>query len=245
MSLSLIEACNATTFDPVLFGAQILTLEADVVTNYSASVPEAFRYIAPAVELQNASFCNVTLSYTHPGQDDEIFVEAWLPLESWNGRFQAVGGGGWVAGRFSLAYGAMKGALADGFATITTDAGLGNAMEASPWALSSPGNVNWNSLQNPASRSLNDEVLSPCIIFLLKLSLTNLISGYPWQITDQELLRQRTRVFVLERLFTGWSARSHAGPEIPQCVRRYSGWRAGNSLDRVLSKHPMAAAGHE
>ncbi|RKK82623.1 hypothetical protein BFJ71_g15211 [Fusarium oxysporum] len=159
MSLALVEACNAATFAPVLFGAEILTLDASVVTNYSASVPEAFRYTAPSVELRNAIFCNVTLSYTHPGQNDEVIVEAWLPLASWNGRFQAVGGGGWIAGRAALSYGAMEGALADGFATITTDAGLGNAMGPSEWALTSPGNINWSNLQNLASISLNDEAI--------------------------------------------------------------------------------------
>ncbi|KAJ3538726.1 hypothetical protein NM208_g5784 [Fusarium decemcellulare] len=141
MSLSLVEACHPATFNPIVFGTEILSIETDVVSNYSASVPEAFRYTAPAVELQNASFCNVTISYTHPGQDDEVFVEAWLPLQDWNGRFLAVGGGGSVAGRFFLSYNAMQGALADGFATITTDAGLGSATDASSWALLSPGNA--------------------------------------------------------------------------------------------------------
>ncbi|KAL1859956.1 hypothetical protein Plec18170_001904 [Paecilomyces lecythidis] len=51
----------------------------------------------------------------------------------------------------------MNGALADGYATITTDAGLGSASDAAPWALSSPGNVNLYNLDNLASVSLNDE----------------------------------------------------------------------------------------
>ncbi|KAK7416523.1 hypothetical protein QQX98_005127 [Neonectria punicea] len=159
MAISLAEACRPATFSPSVFGAEILKLEADLVTNYSASVPEAFRYTAPAVELQNATFCNVTISYTHPGQDDNIVVEAWLPVDNWNGRFQAVGGGGWVAGRFFLSYNAMNGALADGFATITTNAGIGDAQDSSPWALISPGNVNLYNLQNLASVSLEDEAV--------------------------------------------------------------------------------------
>ncbi|KAI1076441.1 Tannase/feruloyl esterase [Whalleya microplaca] len=159
MASSLATACHGATFSPSVFGAEILSLEANLVTNYSASVPDAYRSGAPSVELRNATFCNVTISYTHPGQDDNIWVETWLPAEDWNGRFQAVGGGGWVAGRFSLSYTAMAGALADGFATITTDAGLGAAEDASPWALNSPGNVNLYNLQNLASVSLNDEAL--------------------------------------------------------------------------------------
>lgn len=55
-------------------------------------------------------------------------------------------------------YTAMAGVIADGYATITTDAGLGNALDATPWALLSPGNVNLYALQNLASVSLEDEV---------------------------------------------------------------------------------------
>ncbi|SCO92607.1 related to feruloyl esterase B precursor [Fusarium oxysporum] len=157
--MSLAEACTATSFNPSLFGADILGLEANLVTNYSSSVAEAYRYVAPATELRNATFCNVTVTYTHPGQNDTINVEAWLPVDDWNGRFQAVGGGGWVAGRFFLSYEAMKGALAEGFATITTDAGLGDAQDSTPWALASPGNVNLYNLQNLASVSVEDEAV--------------------------------------------------------------------------------------
>ncbi|KXH49438.1 hypothetical protein CSIM01_03726 [Colletotrichum simmondsii] len=158
MSLSLAQNCVPSTFSPVLYGAEILSLEANLVTNYSASVPSAFRYTSPAVQLTNATFCNVTITYTHPGQNDNLVTEAWLP-ENWNERFMAVGGGGWVAGRFFLSYNAMNGAIADGFATITTDAGLGSANEPSPWALNSPGNVNLYNLQNLASVSLKDEAI--------------------------------------------------------------------------------------
>lgn len=156
--MSLIGACNPATFSPSVFGTEVQSVQANLVTNYNASVPGAFRYVDPAVELHNASFCNITVSYTHPGQNDNIIVEAWLPTDDWNGRFQAIGGGGWQAGRFILSYNGMAGALADGFATITTDAGLGTAVDSSGWALLSPGNVNLYNLQNIASESLNEEV---------------------------------------------------------------------------------------
>jgi feruloyl esterase len=48
-----------------------------------------------------------------------IRFEVWLP-EAWNGRFQAVGGGG-LAGIIS--YPAMASALADGYASASTDTG--------------------------------------------------------------------------------------------------------------------------
>ncbi|KAM0283954.1 hypothetical protein ACHAO9_009480 [Fusarium lateritium] len=159
MATSLMQACNATTFSPSIYGTEILGIQANVVTNYSVAAPEAYRYVAPTVEKQNATFCNVTVSYTHPGQNDTIDVEAWLPIDTWNGRLQAVGGGGWVAGRFFLSYAAMRGAVADGFATISTNAGLGNALEAGPWALASPGNVNLYNLQNFGSVSLEEQAV--------------------------------------------------------------------------------------
>ncbi|KAI0870159.1 Tannase/feruloyl esterase [Hypoxylon argillaceum] len=160
MYSSLAKACASATFSSLsLFGGEILSIETTLVSNYSASAPSAYRYTSPSVQVTNATFCNVTVSYTHPGQDDHIYVEAWLPTNNWNERFLAVGGGGFVAGRFFLSYVNMQGALFDGYASITTDAGLGSAMDASSWAQTSPGNVNLYNLQNLASVSLNDEAI--------------------------------------------------------------------------------------
>jgi len=158
MSTHLASTCVSASFGSLsLFGAEILSLEASLVTNHSASVSSAVRFTQPSIDVQNATFCNITVSYTHPGQGDNILVEAWLPVDNWNGRFQAVGGGGWIAGRYDDGYSAMSGAIADGYATITTDAGL-RAQDASFWALLSPGTVNLYNLQNLASVSLEDEV---------------------------------------------------------------------------------------
>lgn len=154
-------ACVPATFSGLaLFGAEFLSVDTILVTNYSAYGVDVARFTQPTVIIQNATFCNVTVSYTHPGQDDHIFVETWLPIEnpSWNDRLQAVGGGGWQAGRFLLSWETMKGALGDGYATSTTDAGLGSAETPAEWALTSPGNVNWYKLNNFASVSLNDQV---------------------------------------------------------------------------------------
>ncbi|TGJ79726.1 hypothetical protein E0Z10_g9046 [Xylaria hypoxylon] len=160
MCASLLKACVPDTFSGLsLFGGEILSIETTLVSNYSASVPAAYRFTAPSAQVTNATFCNVTLSYTHPGQNDNIIVETWLPTDNWNERFLAVGGGGWVAGRFILSYGGMQGAIADGYATITTDAGLGSANDASSWGQISPGNVNLYNLQNLATVSLNDEAI--------------------------------------------------------------------------------------
>jgi hypothetical protein len=161
MAASLPAACVPSAFSGLsLFGAEILTIDTALVSNFSAYVPEMLRFTQPTIQFQNATFCNVTVSYTHPGQDDHIIVETWLPVENptWNDRLLAVGGTGWTAGRGALSYETMKGALGEGYATTTTDAGLGSAQDSSEWSLTSPGNVNWNNFNNFLYVSLNDQV---------------------------------------------------------------------------------------
>lgn len=152
--------CAVSTFSPpTLFGAEILQVQANLVTDYSFQIPNGWTYSQPAQNVQDATFCNVTVTYTHPGLDDIINVETWLPTaEDWNGRLQAVGGGGWVAGRFVLTYAGMAGAVADGYATATTDAGVPGIQGSPDWLLVSPGNLNLNALQNLGQTSLGDEV---------------------------------------------------------------------------------------
>ncbi|NLV29838.1 MAG: tannase/feruloyl esterase family alpha/beta hydrolase [Acidobacteria bacterium] len=62
-----------------------------------------------------------------PSPDSHIEMELWLPADDWNGKFQAVGNGGW-AGTISTP--AMASALREGYATASTDTGHrgGNAL---------------------------------------------------------------------------------------------------------------------
>lgn len=53
----------------------------------------------------------------------------------------------------------MGGAIGEGYATTSTDAGLPDSMSPAAWALESPGNVDIISLQNLGSRSLNDQAI--------------------------------------------------------------------------------------
>lgn len=150
--------CTPYNFPLSLPNASILSIETTPVTNYTVAVPATFLYTQPPISASDLSFCNVTVSYTHPGQNDTIVVETWLPTD-WNERLQAVGGSGSAAGRCSGAYMRMDGAMADGYATVTTDAGLGGDVDdASSWALDSEGNVNIHNLENLASVSLYEEV---------------------------------------------------------------------------------------
>ena len=41
------------------------------------------------------AFCRVAATLT-PTSDSDIKVEVWLPSAGWNGKFQAVGNGGWA-----------------------------------------------------------------------------------------------------------------------------------------------------
>ncbi|EXJ70759.1 uncharacterized protein A1O5_05749 [Cladophialophora psammophila CBS 110553] len=155
--LSPTQACTPSTFSSVsLFGAEVISVDASIVTNYSFPIPEGWRYSQPSVNVENATFCNVTATYTHPDQNDTIYAEVWLPPNGWNGRLQSIGGGGWAAGRFVLSYAGMAGAIYDGYATATTDAGLGTSLTPATWLLNSPGNLNFVALDDFGQTSLGD-----------------------------------------------------------------------------------------
>ena len=64
-----------------------------------------------------------------PSPDSHIEIEVWLPAENWNGKFQAVGNGGWAG---IISYPALASALQEGYATASTDTGHkgGNALFA-------------------------------------------------------------------------------------------------------------------
>ena len=69
------------------------------------------------------AFCRVTATLT-PSSDSDIKTEIWLPATGWNGKFQAVGNGGWAG---TIPYSSMAAALRQGYATAGTDTGhVGN-----------------------------------------------------------------------------------------------------------------------
>jgi feruloyl esterase len=65
------------------------------------------------------AFCRVAATLK-PSADSDIKIEVWLPMSDWNGKFQAVGNGGWAG---SINYAAMGEALKRGYATSSTDGG--------------------------------------------------------------------------------------------------------------------------
>ena len=65
------------------------------------------------------AFCRVEATLK-PTDDSDIKVEVWLPVEGWNGKFEAVGNGGWAG---IISYPAMATAVQRGYATSSTDTG--------------------------------------------------------------------------------------------------------------------------
>ena len=65
------------------------------------------------------AFCRVAATLK-PSRDSDIKIEVWLPVSGWNGKFQAVGNGGWAG---TISYREMSEALRSGYATASTDTG--------------------------------------------------------------------------------------------------------------------------
>jgi feruloyl esterase len=65
------------------------------------------------------AYCRVA-AVLSPSSDSHIEMELWLPAENWNGKFLAVGNGGW-AGNIETT--AMATGLRKGYATASNDTG--------------------------------------------------------------------------------------------------------------------------
>lgn len=121
-------------------GLQSLTLNNARVTaatevpagTFLPPVPDGGRGVPPAAAKAYAalpSFCRVQVTAT-PTSDSDIKIEVWLPTQGWNGKFQAVGNGGWAG---AISYGALAAAVAAGYASASTD--TGHATPGSTFAL--------------------------------------------------------------------------------------------------------------
>lgn len=105
---------------------------AEIVPAGDFKMPNAPASAPPLHDLP--SFCRVAADIT-PAPDSDIKVEVWLPVSGWNGKFQAVGNGGWAG---AISYGPLAEALQQGYATASTDTGHeGNGGDAS-FALGHP-----------------------------------------------------------------------------------------------------------
>lgn len=135
--------CDASTFQSLTL-PNIEVSSVDVLVNTTAS-PES----SASVQL-----CQVTVHYTHPGQNDGVNTLIAMPLVAgdWNERFQMVGGGGWGTGYPNN----MFAAAAEGYSSVATDGGHDNNAPTADWGLVSEGNVNWPLFWNFAVDALNE-----------------------------------------------------------------------------------------
>ena len=99
---------------------------------------------------QLPQFCRVSLTLT-PTPDSDIKMELWLPGNSWNGKYLAVGNGAFTG---SIRHAAMAMPLRRGYATSSTDTGhLGNTAS---FALGHPEKVydfGWRAVHEMAQAS--------------------------------------------------------------------------------------------
>jgi len=120
---------SAQTARPAAAGTACSNLAAltipNVTINAATSISAgAFTPPGPQIPGANATplpaFCRVEAT-ARPTSDSEIKFEVWIPpAETWNGKFQGVGNGGYQG---SISYGAMANALRRGYATASTDTG--------------------------------------------------------------------------------------------------------------------------
>jgi len=98
--------------------------------------------IGPASNLTVANaFCRVA-AFSAPTSDSHISFEVWLPIAArWNGKFEAVGNGGFIG---QIGYSALAAALNRGYAAASTDTGHASGNDES-WALGHPEKlVDWS-----------------------------------------------------------------------------------------------------
>jgi Tannase and feruloyl esterase len=124
--------CSVSYLQSALHLAQVTVDSAALDTSGSFTSPGQ-----PAIT-GLPDFCDVTLTQTDPaGNPIQIYV--WLP-DSWNGRFQGVGGAVYECGPiFSETAAAIQG----GYASAATDCGVNPAdLLTGSWALNSNGTLN-------------------------------------------------------------------------------------------------------
>jgi len=94
-------------------GATIRAAESRIAGPYRQ--PVAGRPNARSIQ----AHCRVAL-VLQPTSDSRIGMELWMPSVGWNGKFQAVGNGGWAG---AISFDAMAAALSESYATASTDTG--------------------------------------------------------------------------------------------------------------------------
>lgn len=97
------------------------------------------------------SFCDVRATATDPA-GNPIHIDVWLP-ESWNGRFEGVGGSVYACGPW---YFEMAPAIRAGYASAATDCGVSPAdLDTASWAVNN-GQLDWPLIRDFAYAGIHD-----------------------------------------------------------------------------------------
>lgn len=73
-------ACSSANIPyPSLAGAEILALETSLVANFSEYIHIGYYTNHGAVNVTDVTYCNVTVTYSHPCENDTLTFMAFLP----------------------------------------------------------------------------------------------------------------------------------------------------------------------
>lgn len=121
--------------------AALTSLSLDHTEISSALVVPANTFKDPSIKnsspFTHPAFCRVQ-GVIRPTSDSNIRFEVWMPISTWNGRFEQIGNGGF-AGIFR--YGFMMPELRNGFAVAATDDGHTEKRTNENWAIDHPQKV--------------------------------------------------------------------------------------------------------
>lgn len=135
-------------------GARIESVRAEHHPGGTVTFPQT-PFSAPAPIADVPPYCQVTVTLTHDG-NDHVTVAVALPGTGWTGRLQAVGGSAYAAGDFGAP---LVQAVKDGYAGVTTDAGVSSNPLDTGWALTTGGEVDTTLLTNFATRSAHESAV--------------------------------------------------------------------------------------
>ncbi|KAL2852229.1 Tannase/feruloyl esterase [Aspergillus pseudodeflectus] len=136
---------------PEVSGAEVISISAEEKLNASS-----ISLVGTSIEtIYGLDICQVNVSLTHPEVGDKVTIEVWLPLKHWNHRFQAAGGGGWMAGY--PATWTLGDPVRKGYVAASTDGGaLAPDGVLGPKTFSSPGVIDVGLFTDFASRALHE-----------------------------------------------------------------------------------------
>jgi hypothetical protein len=148
--------CSAISIPyPTLPGANISSLLVTPEQTGFQFIPAGLYANNGAVTLPDTSYCRAVVVYSKKDLKGNTTVEVWLPSQNWNGRIQAIGGGGWRAGLTGQSKMGMTAAIGQGYAAIGTNGGH-SLIHPRDWAFESPGKIDVVGLRHYAATSLND-----------------------------------------------------------------------------------------